>query len=60
MSSLQAADVKPTAVELDAITAARATAAKVMARWTAIKTLDVPALNAKLKAAHLGILQGEE
>ena len=60
MSSLQAADVKPTTVELTAITAARATAAKVMARWTAIKTVDVPALNAKLKAAHLGTLQGEE
>jgi hypothetical protein len=27
-----------------------------MARWTAIKTVDVPALNAKLKAAHLGTL----
>ncbi len=60
MSSLQAADVKPTTVELTAIIAARATAVKVMARWTAIKTVDVPALNAKLKAAHLGILQGEE
>jgi len=43
-------------VELTTITVARATAAKVMARWTAIKTVDVPALNAKLKAAHLGTL----
>ena len=53
MNVLQAADVQPTAVQLKAIAAARATGAAAMARWTAIKTVDVPAINAKLKAAGM-------
>jgi photosystem II stability/assembly factor-like uncharacterized protein len=57
MNSLQAADVRPTAVDLAAIADARTSAAKIMARWNVIKTVDVPAANAKLKAAGLAALQ---
>jgi photosystem II stability/assembly factor-like uncharacterized protein len=53
MNLLQGADVRPTTVQLNAIASARATAARVMGRWIAIKTVDVPALNAKLKGAGL-------
>ena len=53
MNILQGADVPPTTVQLNAIADARATASKAMARWDAIKTVDLPALNAKLKAAGL-------
>jgi len=53
MNSLQAADVQPTAIQLAAITAARQAAANVMARWTALTTIDLAALNATLKAAGL-------
>ena len=53
MNILQGADVPPTTVQLNAIADARATASKAMARWDAIKAVDLPALNAKLKAAGL-------
>ena len=53
MNLLQGADVRPTTVQLNAIAAARATAAKAMARWTAVKTVHLPALNAQLAAAGL-------
>jgi hypothetical protein len=53
MNLLQGADVRPTMVQVNAIANARATASRVMARWTAIKTVDLAALNAKLKAAGL-------
>jgi hypothetical protein len=53
MNMLQAADVRPTTVQLKAITSARTAAAAAMARWVAIKTADLPALNAKLSAAGL-------
>jgi hypothetical protein len=56
MNSLTAADVTPTAVQLRAITAARDAAAATVARWTAIKTVDVAAINVKLKAAGLAPL----
>jgi hypothetical protein len=56
MNLLQGADVRPTAVQLAAITSARTTAAETMARWTAIKTVDLVALNATLKAAGLPAL----
>jgi hypothetical protein len=51
MNSMQAADVVPTVITVSAITSAQATAARVMARWTALKSVDLPALNAQLKAA---------
>jgi photosystem II stability/assembly factor-like uncharacterized protein len=53
MNILQGADVRPTTVQLKAITAARATAAASTATWTAIKAVDLPALNTKLTAAGL-------
>jgi photosystem II stability/assembly factor-like uncharacterized protein len=53
MNSLQAADVQPTANQLAAITAARAAAASAMATWTTLRTVDLAALNATLKAAGL-------
>ena len=53
MNLLQGADVRATAVQLNAIAEARAAAAKAMARWTAFKTADLAAANAKLKAAGL-------
>jgi photosystem II stability/assembly factor-like uncharacterized protein len=56
MNLLQGADVRPTAVQLAAMTSARTTAAETMARWTAIKSVDLAALNATLKAAGLPAL----
>ena len=53
MNSMQAADVPPTAITVTAIETARAIAARVMARWTALTSVDLPALNAQLKAAGL-------
>ncbi len=54
MNSLQGADVPATAVQVAAITAARTGQTKAMTAWTALKTVDLPALNAKLKTASLG------
>jgi photosystem II stability/assembly factor-like uncharacterized protein len=56
MNILQGADVPPTTVQLNAVAEARATASKAMARWDAIKSVDLPALNAKLKAAGLSTI----
>ena len=53
MNSMQAADVAPTANTLAAVTAAQQNAARVLARWTALRTVDVPALNVQLKGAGL-------
>jgi hypothetical protein len=53
MNSMQAADVAPTANTLNAIAAARQNAARVMARWRAFRTVDLPAVNVRLKAAGL-------
>jgi len=57
MNSMQAADVAPTANTLAAVTAARAAAARVMAKWNALRTVELPALNARLKAAGLGQIE---
>jgi photosystem II stability/assembly factor-like uncharacterized protein len=54
MNSMQAADVAPTAATLASVSAARTAAAAVMARFNALRTVDLPALNATLKAAGLG------
>jgi hypothetical protein len=48
MNILQGADVRPTTVQLKAIAAARRAAAVNTATWTAIRTRDLPALNARL------------
>jgi hypothetical protein len=53
MNTMQAADVAPTANMLAAVNAALQASARVMARWQALKTVDLPALNAMLKAAGL-------
>jgi hypothetical protein len=53
MNSLQAADVQPTAIQLTAINGALESFRQAMAAWTTMKTTDVAALNAKLKAAGL-------
>jgi photosystem II stability/assembly factor-like uncharacterized protein len=53
MNLLQGADVQPTTVQLNTIATARATAARAMAKWSAIKTVDLRAVNAQLKAAGL-------
>jgi photosystem II stability/assembly factor-like uncharacterized protein len=53
MNILQGADVQPTTVQLAAMADGRAAAAKVMARWAAIKSVDVAAVNAQLKGAGL-------
>jgi hypothetical protein len=56
MNILQGADVRPTTFQLKAITAARATAVASTATWTAIKSVDLPALNTKLTTAGLSPL----
>ncbi len=57
MNSMQAADVAPTANTLAAITRARQQAASVMTRWNAMRTVEIPALNQKLKAAGLAPIE---
>ena len=56
MNILQGADVRPTTVQLKAIATARTSAAKAAADWAAVKSVDLPALNAKLTAAGLPAL----
>src|SRR5258708_8267231 len=53
MNILQGADVRPTTVQLKAIATARAAALTAMTRWAAIKSVDLPAVNAKLAEAGL-------
>jgi len=53
MNSLQAADVHPTANQVAAIESARRTATGAMARWTTVKTVNLPVTNAALRAAGL-------
>ncbi len=56
MNSMQAADVAPTSATLEAVARAQAAAARVMARWNTLRSVDLPALNATLKTAGLGTL----
>jgi hypothetical protein len=49
--AMQGADVAPTAREVAACAEARRQAAPLMARWVKLTTVDLPALNAKRKAA---------
>ena len=58
MNTMQAADVAPTANTLAAVTAVLRTGDDVMARWASIKSADLPALNATLKAAGLPTIGG--
>ena len=41
MNAMQAADVAPTANTLAAVAAAQQNAARVMARWNALRTVDL-------------------
>jgi len=59
MNAMQAADVAPTANTLAAVTAALSAADAMMGRWTSLKSVDLPALNATLKAAGLPPINGE-
>jgi hypothetical protein len=56
MNSLQGADVQPTTVQLTAIARARAAAARAMAKWAAVRSVDVPAANTKLAAAGVAAM----
>ena len=53
MNLLQAADVPAPAVQLKSIADARAQGTRVMARWTALSSTELAALNAQLAAAGL-------
>jgi PKD repeat protein len=57
MNSFQGADVAPTANQLAAMAAAKKTAADAMAKWNTVKTIDLAAINLKLKTAGLGPLK---
>jgi photosystem II stability/assembly factor-like uncharacterized protein len=57
MNAMQAADVAPTANTLAAVTAAQQDAARVMAQWNALHTVDLPALNASLRGAGLAAIE---
>ena len=54
MNSLQSADVQPTALQVTSIETALSNARAAMARWNALKTTELTALNAQLKTAGLG------
>ena len=56
MNVLQSADVPATAVQLRAIANARTAGTAAMARWTAVTTVDLAAINAELKTAGLAPL----
>jgi hypothetical protein len=58
MNTMQAADVAPTSNTLAAVTAALRAGDEVMARWAALRSKDLPALNATLKAAGLPAIGG--
>jgi len=58
MNAMQAADVAPTANTLTAVTAALHAADDAMSRWASLKSADLPALNATLKAAGLPAIGG--
>jgi hypothetical protein len=53
LSVLEGADVAPTTQLVAAIAERRADLVKVINRWTTLKSSDLAALNAKLKAAHV-------
>ncbi len=57
INSLGAADVQPTAIQMNAISAARTSAAAVMAKWRTLSTIELVAVNAALKAAGVAELR---
>ncbi len=50
---LQQADVAPTAQAVAAVAAQRSALAPLMARWNALRTQDIPALNVQLRQVNL-------
>jgi hypothetical protein len=56
MSLLQAADAAPTTQAVAAVTERREALRALMAKWEALKTTDVAALNAVLKGANLPLI----
>jgi hypothetical protein len=59
MNAMQAADVAPTANTRAAVADAERHAARVMSRWTLLRTVDLPAVNTRLKAAGLPAIEGD-
>ena len=55
MNSLQGADVQPTALQATSIETALRNARAAMARWNALKSTELAALNAQLKPAGITI-----
>ena len=55
MNSLQRADAQPTALQVTSIETALRNARAAMVRWNALKTTELAALNAQLKAAGIAI-----
>jgi len=51
MNTLQSADAPPTALQVKTMEAALANARAAIARWNTLKTTELTALNARLKAA---------
>ena len=49
--AMQGSETAPTAREIAAVTDARRQSAAVMGRWTKVTTVDLPAINARRKAA---------
>jgi hypothetical protein len=58
--AMQRAEVTPTASQVAAAGRARAQAAQVLPKWTALKTSGLAALNAKRRAAGLPALRVPE
>jgi hypothetical protein len=55
--AMQAADVAPTANQVAACAKAKASGAEVIAKWRALSTTGLAALNAKLKASGQGTVK---
>jgi photosystem II stability/assembly factor-like uncharacterized protein len=55
MNSLQGADAQPTALQVTTIETALKNARAAMTRWNVLKTTELAALNAQLKAAGIAI-----
>ena len=55
-TALGTADVAPTASRLDAVAKAKADAATVMKKWTALSTTGLASLNSKRKAAGQAVV----
>jgi len=56
MSSLTGADVQPTSLQLTSMTTALSNARSAMAKWKAITSVDLPAVNVTLKAAGMATI----